>query len=463
MSFDKITQLAWIYDLYNFSREAVLLENSNPVYQRILEHIVAGFDARSGSLALCSEDGNILTIRAGIDLPDGVIGSHIKIGEGILGWVAQAGVALLLNNDVSTDERFQPKREYQKSMQDNSAICWPLKMEGKVIGALSVNRPQAVGTFTEDDMHQGEGLLGMVSLALANIQLHVEQKQRIEELRQVNQKLQDAQTQLLHSEKMASIGQLAAGVAHEINNPIGYVYSNLSALEKYVQDVFSIVDFYMKAEDKISDSAARSQLQDFREKLDFGFLKTDLPSLMEESKEGITRVKKIVQALKDFSHNAAREEWHIANLHKGINSTLNIVNNEIKYKADVVKQYGEIPEIECLSSQLNQVFMNLMVNAAHAIEGRGVITISSGMEGERVWVEVADNGKGIPSENLKRIFEPFFTTKPVGKGTGLGLSLSYGIIQKHNGRIEVQSEVGKGTRFRVWLPIRHVEVAENEV
>lgn len=460
MSFGKMTQLAWIYDLYNFSREAVLLENSNPVYQRILEHIVAGFDAKSGSLALCSEDGNMLTIRAGIDLPEGVIGSSINKGEGILGWVAHEGVALLLNNDVSADERFRPKREYKKSMHDNSAICWPLKMEGKVIGALSVNRPQALKTFTEEDVQQGEELLNMVSLALANIQLHIEQKQRFEELRQVNQKLEDAQTQLLHAEKMASIGQLAAGVAHEINNPIGYVYSNLSTLEKYVQDVFSMVDAYVEAEDKITDSVARSQIRDFRESLDFSFLKEDLPSLMEESKEGITRVKKIVQALKDFSHNEAREEWHMANLHKGINSTLNIVNNEIKYKADVVKQYGEIPEVECLSSQLNQVFMNLMVNAAHAIEGRGVITISSGMADEMVWVDVADNGKGITPENLKRIFEPFFTTKPVGKGTGLGLSLSYGIIQKHNGQIEVHSEVGKGTRFRVLLPIKHVEVAE---
>jgi signal transduction histidine kinase len=181
---------------------------------------------------------------------------------------------------------------------------------------------------------------------------------------------------------------------------------------------------------------------------------------MDESKDGITRVKNIVQNLKDFSHVDASDEWHYADLHSGINSTLNIVNNEIKYKANVVKEYGAIPEVECLLSQLNQVFMNLLVNAAHAIEERGTITIRTGQKGDEVWVEVTDTGKGIAPEHLKKIFDPFFTTKPIGKGTGLGLSLSYGIVQKHHGRIEVQSEIGKGTIFRVWLPIKQPQVEQ---
>ena len=180
---------------------------------------------------------------------------------------------------------------------------------------------------------------------------------------------------------------------------------------------------------------------------------------MSESKDGITWVKQIVQNLKDFSHVDTSDEWHFADLRNGLDSTLSIVNNEIKYKANVVKEYGDIPEVECLPSQLNQVFMNLLVNAAHAIEERGTITIHTGtirtgQQGEEVWVEVADTGKGIAPEHLKKIFDPFFTTKPIGKGTGLGLSLSYGIIQKHHGRIEVQSEIGKGTTFRVWLPVK---------
>ncbi len=274
-------------------------------------------------------------------------------------------------------------------------------------------------------------------------------------MKQLNQQLEEAKNHLLQSDKMASIGQLAAGVAHEINNPIGYVNSNLGTLEKYVQDLFSMIGSYEQAEAAITDSAVRTRLQAAREKLDFAFLKKDLGALLGETKEGITRVKKIVQNLKDFSHIDAADELHFADLHAGIDSTLNIVNNEIKYKATVIKEYGEIAEVECLASQLNQVFMNLLINAAHAIEENGTITVRTGQQGEEVWVEIADSGTGIPPETLKKIFDPFFTTKPIGKGTGLGLSLSYGIIQKHHGRIEVQSEVGKGTTFRIWLPVRH--------
>ncbi len=161
-----------------------------------------------------------------------------------------------------------------------------------------------------------------------------------------------------------------------------------------------------------------------------------------------------MQNLRDFSHVDAADDWHFSNLHDGIDSTLNIVNNEIKFKAEVIKEYGEIPEVECLSSQLNQVFMNLLINAVHAIKGRGTITVRTGSQGEKVWVEITDTGTGIAAEHLQKIFDPFFTTKPIGKGTGLGLSLSYGIIQKHHGLIEAESCVGKGTIFRITLPVK---------
>jgi len=185
------------------------------------------------------------------------------------------------------------------------------------------------------------------------------------------------------------------------------------------------------------------------------FLKEDIPVLMRESKQGIVRVRQIVQDLKDFSRADTNQDWQWADLHAGIDSTLNVIAGEVKYKADLVKAYGDIPDIQCLPSQINQVVMNLVVNAAQAMgEARGCITIRSGVAGEQVWLEVADNGSGIPPQTLQRIFEPFFTTKPVGQGTGLGLSLSYGIVQKHGGRIEVDSVVGQGTTFRVTLPIR---------
>ena len=271
---------------------------------------------------------------------------------------------------------------------------------------------------------------------------------------EVNERKQ-LQVQLVQSEKLASIGQLAAGVAHEINNPIGYIFSNFGTLERYLAQLFEMVAAYENAEASVAPPALAAGLRALRERVELAFLKEDIPVLMRESKEGIERVRKIVQDLKDFSRVDSTQEWQWADLHQGIDSTLNVVASEIKYRADVVKEYGSIPDIECLPSQINQVVMNLVVNAAHAMgEARGCITIRTGAHAEQVWLEVADTGSGIAPDALPRIFEPFFTTKPVGKGTGLGLSLSYGIVQKHDGRIEVDSVVGRGTTFRVTLP-RH--------
>jgi signal transduction histidine kinase len=192
-----------------------------------------------------------------------------------------------------------------------------------------------------------------------------------------------------------------------------------------------------------------------RVRLELDYLKEDIPQLMQESKQGISRVQQIVQDLKDFSRVDSSQTWQMANVHDGIDSTLNIAASELKYKANVVKEYGCIPDIQCLPTQLNQVILNLLVNAAQAMgESRGQIAISSGAEAEYIWIEVADTGPGIAPDILPRIFEPFFTTKEVGKGTGLGLSLSYGIVQKHSGRLSVESTVGVGTTFRIELPIR---------
>jgi signal transduction histidine kinase len=284
---------------------------------------------------------------------------------------------------------------------------------------------------------------------------------RNNELTELNARLSVAQEQLVQSEKLASIGQLAAGVAHEINNPIGYVFSNFETLGGYISRLLTMLETYQRAEASIGTAAVLQKVRALRVELDIDFLIEDIPVMMAESREGITRVRKIVQDLKDFSRADANQEWQWANLHAGIDSTLNIVANEVKYKADVVKQYGDIPDIECQPSHINQVIMNIVVNAAHAIGGgeRGVITVRTGRAGETVWIEISDTGHGIPKEIQSRIFDPFFTTKPIGSGTGLGLSLSYGIIQKHNGQIEVQSEPGHGATFRITLPIRQQEQA----
>jgi signal transduction histidine kinase len=242
-------------------------------------------------------------------------------------------------------------------------------------------------------------------------------------------KLAEAHNQLLQSEKMASIGQLAAGVAHEINNPIGFVNSNLGTLQRYMQDMLKALSAYENSEGELP-AETRAALAAMKQQIDIAYMRKDV---------------------KDFSHMEQQEkQW--ANLEQGLDSTLNIVWNELKYKADVVKEYTGIPQIECIPAQLNQVFLNLLMNAVQSIENHGRITVRTGMDGDSVWVEVEDTGKGIKPEHLSRIFDPFFTTKPVGSGTGLGLSLSYNIVQEHGGRIELKSELGKGSVFRVVLP-----------
>jgi len=274
------------------------------------------------------------------------------------------------------------------------------------------------------------------------------------EQRVLNKRLEEAHNQLLQSEKMASIGQLAAGIAHELNNPIGFVHSNLGTLEGYLRDVMEIIDAYDKTCGELGEGASHfAAIARLKEDRDFGFIREDIVQLMTESRDGLSRVRKIVQDLKSFSH-VSEQDWQWADLHQGLDSTLNIVWNELKYKCQVVKEYGDLPKVYCLVSQLNQVFMNLLVNAGHAIEKQGTITLRTSRRGDNeVCIDVIDTGKGIAPEHLSRVFEPFFTTKPVGKGTGLGLSLSYGIVERHHGRIEVDSLVGVGTTFRVILPI----------
>ena len=295
--------------------------------------------------------------------------------------------------------------------------------------------------FTDTAMFQGR-----LSDAISELEKEKSAQQEL------IKKLEDAQGQLLQSEKMASVGQLAAGVAHEINNPIGFINSNLGSLKGQIKDLLSVIAAYERADTVLAGHPdLLATIREVKAKADFEFTREDIQSLISESLDGVLRVKKIVENLKDFSR-VDTTEWQFANLENGLESTLNIVWNEIKYKAEVRKEYGSLPEIECIASQVNQVFMNLLVNAAHAINEQGVITLRTGSDDQIVWVEIEDTGSGIKVEHLNRIFEPFFTTKPVGKGTGLGLSLAYGIVQRHHGRIDVRSEVGVGTVFRVSLP-----------
>lgn len=285
------------------------------------------------------------------------------------------------------------------------------------------------------------------------------------ELDTAYKKLKTTQIQLLQQEKMASIGQIAAGVAHEINNPVGFVMSNLGSLKKYMDRLFEFIKVQSAALEEMAkqgqgtDSRGPDNIKSILNKINeakhstkLDFILEDVVNLVRESIDGTERIRQIVQELKSFSRVDEASE-RMSDINAGIESTINIVWNELKYKATLKKELGSLPMTKCNPGQMNQVFMNLLINAAHAIEKQGEIAIKTWYEDNNIYVAVSDTGCGIPEDKLEMIFEPFFTTKEPGKGTGLGLSIVYDIIQKHNGGIAVKSRVGEGTTFTLHIPL----------
>ena len=308
--------------------------------------------------------------------------------------------------------------------------------------------------YSEEDVNTlrliGNDLWRIVRRARAEAAL----QQRVDELVAVNLQLSRAQLQLLQAEKMASIGQLAAGVAHEINNPMGYVKSNFSVLARYVDDLLATVKAYDEVELQLGEALAPAfaHVHERKRGSDHDFLVAELKPLIRESREGVDRVIKIVQDLKTFSR-VGDNDWQWSDLHAGLESTIGVAWNQLKYKVELVRDYGTLPQVYCLASQINQVLLNLLVNAAQAIAEHGHIWVRTGADAQQAWIEVQDDGCGIEPQLLDRIFEPFYTSKPAGQGTGLGLSVAWGIVERHHGKIAVESKPGQGSRFRVILPL----------
>jgi signal transduction histidine kinase len=300
---------------------------------------------------------------------------------------------------------------------------------------------------------------------IARIKSVIRQKQLEDETYKYLKKIEaqkmiitDTNVQLMQQEKMAGIGQLAAGVAHEINNPLGFISSNMSVLKEYVKKFFLIYNLF---EAEITDDQLISEIRHYIEKEDFEFIFEDLEELFHETEIGLTRVTDIVKSLRNFSRIDTVESVDSFNLNDGLRDTLIIASNNIKYVANVEINYGDIEIIEAIGNQINQVLLNLVLNAADAIKSKeldelGLIEIATYMENDFAIISVKDNGIGIDDAHKSSLFNPFFTTKPVGKGLGLGLSMSYDIIvNKHYGKIDVVSEIGVGTEFKVYLPIKN--------
>lgn len=278
--------------------------------------------------------------------------------------------------------------------------------------------------------------------------------EKSQELQSALETLQRMQSALAQNEKMSAIGQLSAGVAHEINNPIAFVSSNLDILQDYVTDIHG----YLEAIDQllVTQDLSLEKNNSLRADFKIGSIMQDILILVQESKEGVNRVTRIIESLRDFSH-VDRAEIQPADINEGLEKTLKLVWNEIKYRAEVEREYGDLPLVSCRIGQINQVFMNLLVNAAQVIETDGLIRIKTTADEDNVYIYISDNGGGIPDEIQERIFQAFFTTKPVGSGTGLGLTISKSIIERHHGELTVESKEGIGTIFRVTLPIQLAE------
>lgn len=270
-------------------------------------------------------------------------------------------------------------------------------------------------------------------------------QEKVKELEVANSEIKDTQTRLVHAAKMASLGQLVAGIAHELNNPIGFIFSNMAHLREYSQKLLNLIDVATKHPENLERE---------KKEADLDYIEKDLPKLIASCEDGARRTKDIVLGLRNFSRLEEAQIKEI-DIHEGLSDTLDLLRGELKNRIQVHKEFGQLPKVRVYASEINQVFMNILSNAAQAIDGNGDIYVKTRtLSKDRIEVSIRDSGKGMSKETMEKIFDPFFTTKTLGQGTGLGLSISYGVVEKHGGEIQVDSEPGKGTEFRVILPVQ---------
>ncbi len=351
------------------------------------------------------------------------------------------------------------------------AIMFGVLVLSVIAASNVVLRPLSELVEAIQDLHLGENIIelpiksdneiGQLTTSFNDLSRRIlatqrDLKDKIKELEQTNNHLKETQSQLVHSAKMASLGQLVAGVAHELNNPIGFIYSNMTHLREYSDKLLQLIDMAEK------DSLQMANLQ---QEFDLDYIRKDLPKLITSCEDGARRTKEIVIGLRNFSR-LEEKAYKPVDIHQSLDTTLNLLNSEFKNRIEVKKEYGNLPLVTCNQTQINQVFMNILSNAAQAINGSGTVWITTkpvtanDTLPDSVSIAIQDDGPGVPPDVLQKIFDPFFTTKGVGKGTGLGLEISYGIIHSHGGTIKVTSKVGSGTEFVIILPKESPQVVE---
>lgn len=448
--------------LRQFSQQLILIKNNQELFEKLVATIqeiikpeyCLAYRIENDQLNILSETGSLS------DLQRGRLAETIR--QNLL--------------EPSGKNNIQPYSSWEYSQ----AYLFPVSRNTNLFAVLVVGKPGIFQKFSTEDLEVFETLSAQAAIAIENNQYIEETKQltqRIteaqtrekylaelesayqklqennEQLKKLFSDLQNTQSQLVQSEKMASLGQLVAGVAHELNNPISYIYANMKELENYALAISDLLTMLKGDTPKAGmKNLFGDQLRQLKEKYDFDYIQQDLQSLVRESLEGSLRVKNVVQNLRNFSRlDEAAMKW--VDLHEGLESTLLLLNNELKNRIEVHKEYHSLPQVYCHPGNINQVFMNILLNAIQAIEQKGNIWIKTEQRANQVEISIRDDGKGIPEKYQNKVFDPFFTTKPVGKGTGLGLSISYNIIKEHHGQISFSSQEGKGTTFLIQLPI----------
>ncbi len=377
-------------------------------------------------------------------------------GKGPTGTSIKTGKPSIID-DVEKDPRFAPWRKEALKRGYQSVIALPLNHKGDVIGYLTAYSGWK-NAFQKEEVEFLTQVAEDVALGIKSLRLEIELERKHRELQDAYMELKASEAKIIQQEKMASIGQMAAGIVHEINNPMGFLISNLQTLKDRVNKIAEVVGSHSRALEKASTSKQKEIRESARlakakeERLNIEYIPSDTQELIEECLDGGDRIKVITRDLREFSREGDNE-YRLADVNTCLESAIHMVWNELRYKAQLHKIYGDVPPVKCNPAQLSQVFINLLVNASQAIEGFGDITIMTSHDGRDACVTMSDTGCGMGGECLGRIFEPFFTTKEAGKGTGLGLSIAYDIVRKHGGDITVESAIGKGSTFVVRIPV----------
>ncbi len=444
---------------------------------KLMTLVIENAGAQKAALMLLKDDTLMLKAVANteekIELLDLPCSQSSDIPNTVINYVKRSLKTVLLDNATTQNDFIADS--YFKQQQPKSLLCMPILNQGKLIGLLYLENNLTSGAFTQNRIEILNLLCTQAAISLENAQLYrklsdyshtleqkVEQRtqevtQKATQLESTLKELQRTQAQLIQTEKMSGLGQLVAGIAHEINNPISFIYGNLTPASEYAESLIELINLYQKLYPQ-----SLPEIADKIDDIDLDYLIEDLPKLLDSMKTGAERIREIVLSLRNFSR-LDESEIKPVDIHSGIDSTLLILQNKLTKNAkypeiEVIKNYSQLPQINCYASQLNQVFLNIIGNAVDALrdkQDKPIITISTSLkDNQNILISIQDNGVGISKSILNKIFDPFFTTKPVGSGTGLGLSTSYSIVvEKHRGKLSCNSKLGEGTEFFIELPL----------